>query len=185
MVTAEPSTGRLVLTEKQRSILQQIVRKTHCPRIVALRARLVLAADEGLAPTAASKRLHCSRTLAGRWRDRFVEAQTSWARPAESDSTIAENDDADARLTAQILDVLEDRPRSGAPRKFESTQLCQIMSLACEKRPAECGRPVTHWTSRELADEAVKRGIVPSISPRHVGRFLKRQSFVLIAAGTG
>ena len=35
----------------------------------------------------------------------------------------------------------------------------------------DSGRPVTHWTPRELADEVIKRGIVPSISARHVGRF--------------
>jgi hypothetical protein len=198
MVTAEPSKGRLTLTEKQRSILQLIVRRTHCPKIIALRAGLVLAADEGLAPAAAGKRLHCSRQLAGRWRDRFAVAQAGWAQLITSDAVVdkdanpvenrGEADpeaEAEARLTRQILDVLEDRPRSGAPRKFESTQLCQIMSIACEKRPEECGRPVTHWTARELADEAVKREIVPSISPRQVGRFLKKPPFALIAAGIG
>ncbi|MGG6270971.1 hypothetical protein ACQ4M3_42290 [Leptolyngbya sp. AN03gr2] len=30
------------------------------------------------------------------------------------------------------------------------------------------------WTVRELADEAVRRGIVEQISPRSVGRSLKR-----------
>jgi putative transposase len=194
MVTAEPSKGRLSLTEQQRSILQMIGRRTHCPKIIALRAGLVLAADEGLAPTAAGKRLHCSRQLAGRWRDRFAVAQPGLAQLVTADAVVdqgasgVENpDDIDpqARLTRQILDVLEDRPRCGAPRKFESTQLCQIMSIACEKRPEECGRPVTHWTARELADEAVKRAIVPSISQRQVGRFLKKRPFALIAAAIG
>ena len=187
MVTAEPLTGRLGLSEKQRSILEQIVRRTHCPKIIALRAGLVLAADEGLAPTAAAKRLGCSRELARRWRDRFAIAQAGWATqpPPASTPAIAGCDDADARLTGQILDALEDRPRPGPRPTFTPTQLCQIMSLACEKRPEECGRPVTHWTARELADEAAKRGIVPSISPRHVGRFLKKQIFARIASATG
>jgi putative transposase len=39
--------------------------------------------------------------------------------------------------------------------------------------PEECGRPVSHWTPRELAEEAMKRQIVASISPRSVERFLK------------
>jgi putative transposase len=47
------------------------------------------------------------------------------------------------------------------------------VALACED-PRDCGRPVTHWSTTELADEAVKRGIVESISPRSVGRFLGR-----------
>jgi putative transposase len=196
MVTAEPCKPRLTLTEQQRSVLQQIIRRTHGPRVIALRAGLVLAADEGLAPTAAGRRLHCSRKLAARWRDRFAKAQAVWAKqvppaaPATAPLPSAEPPDRPrepdvVRLTRQILDVLEDLPRSGAPPTFAPTQLCQIMSLACEKRPEECGRPVTHWTARELADEAVKRQIVPSISARHVGRFLKKRPFARIAPGIG
>jgi hypothetical protein len=33
-------------------------------------------------------------------------------------------------------------------------------------------RPISHWTPRELADEAIQRQILTRISPRHVGRFL-------------
>ena len=186
MPTAEPCRARLSLTEQQRSILRRIIRKTHCPQVIALRAGLVLAADEGLAPTAAARRLSCSRELARRWRDRFAKAQADWTSqtPPASDPA-ADDADADARLTGQILDVLEDLPRPGPPRKFEPTQLCQIMSLACEKRPEECDRPVTHWTARELADEAAKRGIVAKISPRHVGRFLKKPIFARTRCVTG
>ncbi len=52
-------------------------------------------------------------------------------------------------------------------------QICAIVALACE-RPAESDRPVTHWSQQELADEAMKRGIVERISQRSVGRFLKK-----------
>jgi len=46
------------------------------------------------------------------------------------------------------------------------------MALACEP-PEHSERPISHWTPRELAAEAIKRGIVETISERHVGRFLK------------
>jgi hypothetical protein len=36
---------------------------------------------------------------------------------------------------------------------------------------------VSTWTPRELADEAIKRGIVTQISPRTVERFLKGERF--------
>jgi putative transposase len=52
----------------------------------------------------------------------------------------------------------------------------QIMALACEK-PEAADRPVSNWTPHELADEAVKRGIVKQISPRTVERFLKGERF--------
>ncbi len=50
------------------------------------------------------------------------------------------------------------------------------MALACEK-PEASERPVSTWTPHELAEEAVKRGIVEQISPRTVERFLKGERF--------
>jgi len=46
------------------------------------------------------------------------------------------------------------------------------MALACEP-PAAAGRPRSHWTPRAFADEAIKRGMVTTISARHVDRFFK------------
>jgi putative transposase len=69
--------------------------------------------------------------------------------------------------------VLADAPRSGAPLSFTAEQIVQIVNLACTP-PPQVGRPVDAWTPRELADEAVKQGIVTAISARSVGRFLKR-----------
>ena len=54
-------------------------------------------------------------------------------------------------------------------------QIVQIVAVACEP-PEKSARPISHWTSRELADEVKKRQIVTAISPRTVGRFLKRGS---------
>lgn len=71
-----------------------------------------------------------------------------------------------------MVERLQDAPRPGAPATFGAEQWCQIMALACEQ-PEASGRPISHWTPRELADEACKRGIVATISERHVGRFLK------------
>jgi putative transposase len=59
---------------------------------------------------------------------------------------------------------------------FSTEQVVQIVALACEN-PEASGYPVSHWSPRELATEAVKRGIVEKISPRSIGRFLKRSDF--------
>jgi transposase len=161
----QPSPG-LVLGDRQRSILEAVVRQTHCPRVIALRARVVLAAADGMGASEAGREAGCSREVARRWRERFAAAAAGWGEAAgEWDRDV---------LAGKVLGALEDRERSGAPATFTPEQLCQIMAVACEKRPEECGRPVSHWTARELADEAVKREIVPGISPRHVGRFLKK-----------
>ncbi len=68
-------------------------------------------------------------------------------------------------LSIAIEEVLSDARRSGAPPTFTPEQAVQIVALACED-PKGSGRPVTQWTTSELAQEAVKQGIVPSISPR-------------------
>jgi transposase len=77
-----------------------------------------------------------------------------------------------AQLERLVEDCLQDAPRSGAPPTFSPTQIVSIISLACEK-PELCGRPVSKWTSREIADEAVKRRIVEKISASHVGQILR------------
>ena len=46
------------------------------------------------------------------------------------------------------------------------------MALACEV-PDESDLPLRHWSQSELAREAVRRGIVDSLSHGPVGRFAK------------
>lgn len=177
MVTDAPGTRELTLSNNQRRILEALVRRTHCPQATALRAKIVLAVDAGLRMTRIGQDLGCSRNLPGRWRDRFNAGQARWGASADQW-------DFDT-LTDKVIELLQDRERSGAPTKFTPQQLCQIVALACEITPEECHRPVSHWTARELADEATKRGIVSSISPRHVGRFLKKRTSARIGCVTG
>ncbi len=68
--------------------------------------------------------------------------------------------------------MLSDELRPGSKSKFSVEQIVQIVAIACED-PGSSELPLTHWTRKELADEAVKRGIVEQISPRSVGRNLK------------
>ena len=95
------------------------------------------------------------RKWRGRWRD---------AR-----ARLAAVDDDPAALAQTIAAVLADAPRPGAPGTFTAEQVVQIINLAC-RPPEQLGRPVAAWTPRDLADEAVKQGIVGTISPRTVGR---------------
>ena len=83
------------------------------------------------------------------------------------------------------LNVDRQRSRRWRRRWSEAEEpLAMIIAVACEL-PEDCGRPVTHWTPREWVDEVVKRGIVDSISPRHVDRLLKGGISVHTRAGTG
>ena len=72
-----------------------------------------------------------------------------------------------------MLDRLCDAPRSGKPVRITAEQVCQIIELACEA-PERFGRPISHWSEREIAAEVKARGIVEQISDRHAARLLKR-----------
>lgn len=71
----------------------------------------------------------------------------------------------------EILQILQDAKRSGAPPTYTDEQVVQIVALACRK-PAEFGRPITHWSMRELAAEVVNQKIATSISETTLRRFL-------------
>jgi transposase len=74
-----------------------------------------------------------------------------------------------------IEERLDDLPRPGAPPRLTANQICQIQQLACEK-PEKSGRPISQWTSREIAAEITARGIVDTISARHSARILKKMA---------
>jgi putative transposase len=163
---AYPQASPITLTPRQQLILEQIVRRpTSCQGLVK-RVKLILAAAKGINNTQLSVALQTSRTTIRLWRKRW-EGATDRLRAAEAKGL------NDKQLTQLIISVVQDLERPGTPATFSTEQVVQIVALACES-PCESGRPVTHWTPAELADEAVKRGIVEEISPRSVGRFLKR-----------
>jgi transposase-like protein len=121
-----------------------------------------LAAAAGQRNEPLARQLGCTPTTVRKWRARWAVAEASLA------AAEAHADD----LQGVIAAVLADAPRPGAPDTFTAEQIVQIINLACT-HPADVGRPVDAWSPRELAAEAVKQGIVTSISPRSVGRFLK------------
>ena len=77
-----------------------------------------------------------------------------------------------AGLRKAILAVFADEHRSGRPAHIKAEQQAQLVALTCEHpNPVEC--PVAHRSSEDLAREAVKRGIVDSISARHLRDILE------------
>jgi len=62
-------------------------------------------------------------------------------------------------------------PAWGTRWRFPPLQRAQVVELACLEPIAE-GLHITHWTSQDLARQAVADGIVGAISPRTVRRIL-------------
>jgi putative transposase len=131
--------------------LKALVRAHSTPQKLAERARIVLLASSGRGVTETAEQLGIWRKTAGHWRRRWLHAEPS----------------------ACVAARLSDAPRCGAPATFTPEQICQIMALACED-PERLDVPISQWSQSELARQAVRRGIVQSISHGSVGRFLKR-----------
>jgi len=161
-----PRPQPIVLTESQREMLVHLTRRTNSTQGLVRRAHIVLAAAEGYNNEQIAQRLGINRETARLWRSKWL---------AKAERLVSAEEVGEEKALRECIeeDVLADAERSGAPATFAPEQICSIVALACED-PRESGRPVTHWSTTELADEAIKRGIVQEISARSVGRFLGR-----------
>jgi putative transposase len=159
LLAADPVT----ILPEQREVLEQLVRTHSTPQQLALRARMILHAADGVGVRESARELDVWPKTVRYWRKR-------WRQAADRQS---------------VSERMADAPRSGAPARYTPEQICALIAMTCEK-PAESERPISHWSQREIADEAMRRGLVPSISQRSVGRFLKnRPTSSRIASVTG
>lgn len=152
----------IFLSDKQKQHLIKLANGTHSKLHHKERAQYILYANEGLNNTAIASKENCNRKTVRKWRDR-------WNKAAKEIDYIEREEPHN--LKSFIAKVLEDDYRPGCPPKFSAEQVAEIISLACES-PITLNLPFTHWSNSLLAKEAIKRGIVDSISPRQVGRFL-------------
>lgn len=154
-----------VVVHQERNILEKVVREPSSQQGMVMRAKIVLQAGAGQSNNAIAKTLKVTRNTVLLWRER-------WKKSEEKRQRLVEENVDEKSLREAVEESLKDAYRSGAPSKFSAEELVQIIALACEV-PKNSGYPISHWTAKELAVEAVKRGIVESISERQVGRFLK------------
>lgn len=158
-----PAPLPIAVSPAQQAVLTALLRRSSCPQALALRARIILGAAAGQRNEPLARQLGCTPNTARKWRSRWAAAAPHLA---------AAGDDRPA-LERAVAAALADAPRPGVPATFTAEQIVQIINLACHA-PAQFQRPVDAWTPRELAAEAVNQGIVATISPRSVERFLGR-----------
>lgn len=153
------------LTERQQWLLDHLARREHSSQQLLRRLQIVRLAAEGHTNQEITRQLQLHRETARIWRKRWVDA-VACLEAAEAEGA------TDTQLLRLIEAILADEPRPGGPATFTPEQVVEIVALACED-PQATQQPFSHWTPTELAQEAVRRGIVLRISPRSVGRFLK------------
>ncbi len=150
-----PTLPALEVTAEERGELERLARRPATGQQLAERARIVLLGADGLNNCAIGRALAVDVDTVRKWRGRWhgVAGAPVAGRP--------------------VATRLADAPRTGTPARITAEQVCRIMALACEA-PGASGRPISRWSTTELAAEVVRRGIVDTISPRHAARLLKR-----------
>jgi transposase len=104
--------------------LRRWANATTTPATLALRARILLLAADGLANTHIAAHLCVSRPTVIAWRRRYQR---------------------------EGLDGLADRHRAGRPQSIRRDRRAEILATTLRPPPVELG--VTHWSTRLLADE--------------------------------
>ena len=142
---AIPKATEVNLSEEERTSLEQLVHRHNVGQQIALRARIILATEQGQTNSSIARDLKVSINMAQYWRNHFAKAQTI------------------SYDNLSLEDRLQDEPRPGTPSRITSDQRCKIEALACET-PENSERPISRWTVREIANIVLKRKIVDSIS---------------------
>lgn len=150
-----PKPPAIILADGERQSLEHLIRRHSTPQHLALRARIILTAADGANNAQIARQQAVSVDTVRLWRQRWL-----LLLPVPlSELSVEER--------------LADAPRSGKPATITDEQVCRIVALACEA-PSQSGRPITHWSGQEIAEEIKQRGIVKTISARHAARLLKR-----------
>jgi putative transposase len=150
-----PKLAAVEVTGEERAALERLARRPTTGQQLAERARIVLLAADGLNNCEVARVVGVDVDTVRKWRGRW--------------RGVAAVPLAELSVAARLADA----PRSGSPARITPEQVCRIMALACEA-PGASERPISQWSSTELAAEIVRRGIMETISPRHAARLLKR-----------
>src|ERR671933_2785973 len=129
----------VTVTPPQQAVLEGLLRQHSCPQMLALRARIVLAAATGQRNVPLAHDLGCTPKTVTKWRARWAAAEAQLA---------ALDGDA-AALKRLMARVLADAPRPGAPDTFTAEQIVQIINLACPP-PPDAGPPLDALTPRGM-----------------------------------
>ena len=114
---------RIRLRRGERRRLERLVNKRTTPQRVVERANIVLCSAEGRSGSAICREVGVSRPTVTQWLDRYE--------------------------AGGVEELLEDRPRSGRPRKITPDDEAEIVRKTLEEKPADA----THWSCRLMAKE--------------------------------
>jgi len=135
------------LTKTERAALESYLSHGKKNARTLTRARILLLLDEGYKIPAISQLLRVARATIYKLRQKYQ-----------------------SKLYAQMVDLIQDAPRSGRPVEFDSKVEAQVTMIACSDPPEGSGR----WTLHMIADKLVKLEVTDSISHESVRQLLKK-----------
>ena len=161
---------KITLSKTQQTLLTTTTHASTSPQRLVLRAGIILAYAEAPNQLAIARDMGIDRNTVYLWLTRWQDTMAELNR--------LEIEFATQRLSETIYRralslILGDAPRPGHHATFTEEQKRQIIALASET-PEQAGVPITHWTHVTLRNAVIDKGIVPTISRAHVGRFLKQ-----------
>jgi transposase len=119
---------------------------------ISQRAQIILCAAAGHSNTQIHDQLGLDLKTIGKWRSRYLQR-----RQDEPGSGIEQ--------------WLSDASRPGRPPEFDEFFWTDVLAIATSD-PEDSQRPVTHWSSSELAEEVVHRELASRIHRSTISRFL-------------
>ena len=155
------------LSDRTEAILKKFSASYSMPSSIVTRSKIVLMAAEGKNNTQTAEAAGSTYSTVSIWRNRFSNSMDLITRTEACDGP-----DSDKKLSEVIISVLSDKQRPGKEPVFTPEQIMLINELAC-KNPKDFGYELACWNLASLAQEAVRQGIVESISAASVQRFLK------------
>jgi len=154
----------ITLTDKQYQALVQISTSRTQKQHYIERTKIILLCAESTPDRKIAHDLGIHEQTVQKWRVRWYDNKSKLEALDEKENGIA--------YSRKLLEILSDEERPGTPPKFTAEEVCQMISLSCE-RPEESGLPLSHWSLDSLVEEIKKRGIVKSISRSRLAIFLK------------
>lgn len=140
------------LQAQEEEDLRRLARQPTVELRLSQRAQIILYAAQGQSNKQIRDRLGFDLKTIRMWRSRYLASREE--KPQSS-----------------VRQRLADVGRSGRPLKFDAIFWVDMTAIATSD-PEDSQRPVTHWSSSELAEEAVRQGLAKSIHRSTISRFL-------------
>jgi transposase len=127
MMAVKGAGRRVEVSDEDRQVLERIVRASSSEARMVERARIVLAASEGLPTVQIAERVGCAERTVKKWRPRYVR---------------------------DGIEGLRDAPRPGAPLTHGPDARALLVAKACTRPEAtEQGARRERWTYEQLGRE--------------------------------